>query len=86
MFLYISSLQKYDVIVQNWGSHTQNTYTIDHIVITTSTPVVPDDCHDSILCHLRDVERVIPKHRAHLPPVAASPLVDPLLEPWESSA
>jgi hypothetical protein len=25
------------------------------------------------------------KHGAHLPPVAASPLEDPLHEPWESS-
>ena len=50
----------------------------------TSTHVAPNVCHDSILWHLRDVERIVPKHGAHLSSVAASPLTNPLPEPWES--
>jgi hypothetical protein len=49
----------------------------------TSTHVAPNVCHDSIVRRLRDAERVSPKHGAHLPPSAASPLVDPLPEPSE---
>jgi hypothetical protein len=87
MFLYIFHLsKKYGVIVQNWGSHPQNTYMVDHTIITTYMPLVLDVCHDSILWHLRDVERVLPKHGAHLPPAAASPPTDLLPEPWESFA
>jgi hypothetical protein len=40
-------------------------------------------CHDSIVRCLRDARRVAPKHGAHLPPVVASPPIDPLPEPWE---
>jgi hypothetical protein len=47
--------------------------------------VAPDMCHDSIVWHLRDVVRATPKHRAHLPRVAASPLVDPLWEFFASN-
>jgi hypothetical protein len=50
----------------------------------TSTPVVPNVCHDNIVRRLRDAGRVTPKHEAHLPPVAASPPTDPLPEPWNS--
>jgi hypothetical protein len=32
------------------------------------------------------LKRVIPKHEAHLLPVVALPLVDPLPEPWDSCA
>jgi hypothetical protein len=50
------------------------------------TPVAPDVYHDSTLQHLQDTGRFTPTHRVHPPPVAASPLVDPPLEPYESCA
>jgi hypothetical protein len=50
----------------------------------TSTLVDPYVCHDSILWRLRDFERVVPKHGAHLPPATTSPSTDLPPEPWES--
>jgi hypothetical protein len=49
-----------------------------------SMPMASDVCHDSILWRFPDTKRVTPTHGAHPPPIAASPLADPLPEPWES--
>jgi hypothetical protein len=71
MFFYISSLQKYGVIVQN-GAHTLkiHIWPMD-IMAMESTPVAPDLYHDRTLQHLQDVERFAPTHRAHPPPSVA---------------
>jgi hypothetical protein len=50
----------------------------------TPTPMAPNVCHHSILWPLQDVGRVAPMHRAHPPPIVASPLEGPLPKPWES--
>jgi hypothetical protein len=84
VFYIFHPFKKYGVIVQN-GAHTLkiHIHLID-IMNMTSTPMALDSCHDNILWDFLDTGRVTPMHRAHLLPVATSPLVDPLLEPWES--
>jgi hypothetical protein len=55
-------------------------------IIMAYMHVAPDVCHDSILWHLRDAKRVVPKNGVDLPHVIASPLIDTIPEPWESFA
>jgi len=71
MFFYISSLQKYGVIVQNGAQTLKIHIWLVDIMTLASTLVAPNAYHDSTLQHLQDAERVTSMHRAHPPPTAA---------------